>query len=451
MLARPSPKGQSHRNGARRRKIEGSTVAASRLPTMTPPASTAAAAGPLAASAVGPAPVTPAATSHPPLTVALLNIAHAIDHMVLLIFATAVGAIAADFGFARWEELMPFTTGAFVMFGLGAAPAGKLGDLWGRRAMMLVFHFGIGLSCLLVAFTQNAWQLAAALTLMGAFASIYHPVGIPMLVQHTTRPGAVIGVNGLVGNLGIAVAAVLTGFLVKYFGWRAAFAVPGIVTLVFGFIFWRCVAPEDAPPARRKARQADLPRSEVVRAVLILTITSTCGSLVFNFTTNGNGELLADRMRAITADPAMIGALLGLVYVIASFSQLVVGRAIDRYPLKRIFLTIVLAQIPLFVLAIFASGWMFYVLAIAFMAFVFGAIPFTDAVIVRYVDDRMRSRVAGVRFAIAFGVSAAAVWLLGPLVRANGFGFLLALMAGIALVAAVAVTRLPAPAAPVRA
>ena len=92
---------------------------------------------------------------------ALLNVAHAIDHLVLLIFATAVGAIAADFGFARWEDLMPYTAGAFVMFGLARVPAGRLGDHWGRRAMMLVFHFGIGVACLLVAITQNAWQLAA--------------------------------------------------------------------------------------------------------------------------------------------------------------------------------------------------------------------------------------------------------------------------------------------------
>ena len=74
----------------------------------------------------------------------LLNVAHAIDHLVLLIFATAVGAIAVDFGFARWEDLMPFAAGAFVLFGLGSVPAGRLGDHWGRRAMMLVFFFGIG-------------------------------------------------------------------------------------------------------------------------------------------------------------------------------------------------------------------------------------------------------------------------------------------------------------------
>ena len=380
---------------------------------------------------------------HAPLTTFLLNVAHAIDHLVLLIFATAVGAIAADFGFSRWEDLMPYATGAFVLFGLGSVPAGRLGDHWGRRAMMLVFAVGIGISCLIAAAAQNAWQLAAALTLLGAFASIYHPVGIPMLVQHTKRPGAVIGVNGLTGNLGIAVAAVLTGFLVKYFGWRMAFVVPGLFTLLYAFVFWRVVPREDAPPAKRAAKQSDLPKAELVRAVLVLTVTSTCGSLVFNFVTNGNAELMADRLRNVSADPALIGALLGVVYVIASFAQLIVGRAIDRYPLKRLFLLIVLTQIPLFALAMYAQGWMFYVMAIAFMAFVFGAIPFTDALIVRYVDDRMRSRVAGVRLAIALGVSSLAVWLLGPLVKANGFAFLLGLMAVIAAVSAIAVTRLP--------
>jgi hypothetical protein len=43
----------------------------------------------------------------------LLNVAHALDHMLLLIFAAAVSAIAADFGFARWEDLMPYGVGAF--------------------------------------------------------------------------------------------------------------------------------------------------------------------------------------------------------------------------------------------------------------------------------------------------------------------------------------------------
>jgi hypothetical protein len=41
----------------------------------------------------------------------LLNLGHGLDHMFLLIFATAVGSIAVEFGFARWEDLMPYGAG----------------------------------------------------------------------------------------------------------------------------------------------------------------------------------------------------------------------------------------------------------------------------------------------------------------------------------------------------
>src|SRR5689334_12019779 len=181
----------------------------------------------------------------------LLNIAHGIDHMFLLIFATAVASIAVEFGFSNWTDLMPYSVGAFMLFGLGALPAGRLGDLWGRRIMMIIFFVGMGVASMLVAATQNAWQLAAALTLLGAFAAIYHPVGIPMIVQNVPNPGAVIGINGLAGNLGIAVAALVTGFLVKWIGWRAAFVVPGIIAIACGIIFAIVCPREREAPAKR--------------------------------------------------------------------------------------------------------------------------------------------------------------------------------------------------------
>ena len=222
----------------------------------------------------------------------LLNVAHAVDHMFLLIFATAVASIAAEFGFARWEDLMPFGVGAFVMFGLGSLPSGRLGDLWGRRAMMIVFFFGIGASSLLAALAQGPWQLAAALTLIGTFASIYHPVGIPMLLQGATRPGATIGVNGLAGNLGIAVAAALTGLLMQWLGWRAAFAVPGLACLALGIVFMR-VVPRRASrrPSARAAPGAAVARAGRARAGRDDARSAT-GGILFNLTTNGNAQLL---------------------------------------------------------------------------------------------------------------------------------------------------------------
>ena len=373
----------------------------------------------------------------------LLNAAHALDHLVLLVFASAVAAIAIEFGIERWEDLMPYTAGAFIMFGLGSIPAGRLGDLWGRRKMMLVFFWGIAASCAAVALTQSPIQIAIALSVMGAFSSIYHPVGIPMLLSSTKTPGLTIGVNNLAGNMGLAIAAILTGFMVKYFGWRAAFLLPAVLSAVMGLMFARLAPEELHAPAKKKASAHPIPRAIAIRALTVITIASTSGSLLFNFTTNGNTELFRERFIGIVSDPATLGMLVACVYAVAAFSQVIVGILIDRMGMKPLFLGIVLSQIVLFVLAAQSTGWMLFVCALGFMAAIFGAIPFLDAVVVRYVDDQMRSRVAGIRLAVSFGVSGIAVYLLGPIVKASSFETLFIAMAVIACCTAFTVSWLP--------
>src|SRR5204862_8273008 len=150
-------------------------------------------------------------------------------------------------------------------------------------------------------------------------------------------------------------------------------------------------------------------------------------------------------LRGLLDDPATLGVLLAGVYTIASLAQLVVGKLIDRYPLKWVYLPIAAMQAPLFLLAAGAGGWALYAFVLLFMVFVFGALPFVDAMIVQYVDDRMRSRVAGMRLAVSFGVSSLAVYLLGPTGKAAGFSPLLTVMAGSA-----ALTTLPLPVRPGR-
>jgi len=387
----------------------------------------------------------PTHNGFPPVVNLLLNIAHGIDHMFLLIFATAVASIAVEFGYTNWTDLMPYSVGAFALFGLGALPAGRLGDLWGRRVMMIIFFFGIGATALLTALTQNAWQLAGALTLLGAFAAIYHPVGIPMLVQNVPNPGAVIGVNGLAGNLGIAVAALATGFLVKWIGWRAAFAIPGLIAIACGIVFALVCPKEEHAPSKGKGGKAKvvLTPAMLVRAFAVMTAAAATSSILFNFTTNGNSQLLSESFLGVIEDPAVLGALLATIYTVASFAQIVVGRLIDSMPFKPLQLWMSVAQVPLLIIAAYTQDWGMFVALMAVMIFIFGSIPFTDAMIVRYVDDRLRSRVAGMRLTVAFGISSLAVWLLGPMVKSMGFATLLWIMAGIAAVKAGIVLFLP--------
>ncbi|AEC21198.1 putative transport protein [Pusillimonas sp. T7-7] len=381
---------------------------------------------------------------HPRPVLLLLNIGHALDHLFLLIFATAVGAIATEFNFVHWEDLMPYSVGAFFLFGIGSVPSGRLGDLWGRRQMMLVFFFGLGIAALFTAFAQGPWHLAAGLTLIGAFASIYHPVGIPMLVQRTSRPGVAIGVNGLAGNLGVAGAALLTGLLVQHWGWRTAFIVPGIISMACGLAFALvCESQGTAPGRSRKPPKVVLPPKQLAQALVVMTVAAITGSLLFNFTTNGNTQFLTERFDGLINDPASIGMLLALIYALASLTQVVVGHLIDKVSLKRLYLGMVLAQIPWLLLAATASGWWVFIALLGVMVCIFGAIPFTDAMIVRYVDDSMRSRVAGMRLAVSFGVSSLAVWLLGPIVKASSFSSLFLIMAGISICTMAIILLLP--------
>ncbi len=374
----------------------------------------------------------------------LLNLAHGIDHLFLLIFASAVSAIAQDFGFSNWEDLMPYGTWAFLMFGLGSIPCGRLGDLWGRRQMMLIFFFGMGAAAIGCACAQTVVQLTVGLTLIGTFASIYHPIGIPMLLERSTNAGATIGFNGLVGNLGVALVAILTGFLIKYFDWRVAFLVPALLTLVCGAVFYWVCPKETEPPSKRiGGAKVQLTGRMLAKALAVMTAAAASSSVLFNVSTNGNAQLLSERFIGVIEDPSTLGFLLAVVYTVSSFAQVVVGHLISRFPLKPFFLLMVTAQIPVLIFASMAQGWWLLFSLLLLMIFIFGAVPFTDVLISRYVDDRLRSRVAGMRLGISLGLSSVGVWALGPVVKSVGFDNGLLILALFSITTACILTLLP--------
>ena len=85
--------------------------------------------------------------------------------------------------------------------------------------MITVFFIGIGLSSIVTSLARSPLELALGLGLMGLFAAIYHPVGIALVVQHSAKTGQALGVNGVFGNLGVALAGVTTGALTDTIGW----------------------------------------------------------------------------------------------------------------------------------------------------------------------------------------------------------------------------------------
>lgn len=358
--------------------------------------------------------------SKPLSIIVLLNLGHLFDHLFLLIFPTVVLVMAPEFG-RSYAEMLPLSLGGFIAFGVCSLPAGWLGDRWSRHGMLVAFFIGIGAAAILTSFARETWQIASGLTLVGVFAAIYHPVGIAMLVKDEPRIGLALGINGVAGNLGLAFAALLSGALADLISWRAAFIVPGVVSILCGLWFWAYVprALADAGGSVKKAAPQTA-GINVARVFAILVVSTFCGGVIFNATTVAMPKVFDIRLNELTNTAFGVGAFVCGVYVLAAIAQLCVGRMIDRGSLRSIFVPIAAFQIPLLFLAGSVENWLMVLVALAMMFFVFGQIPINDAMVARYTDDRWRSRVYGLRYVISFGASSTAVPLIAFLYGRTG-------------------------------
>src|ERR1700758_264116 len=217
----------------------------------------------------------------PSRVIAYVNAAHFIDHYAMLIFAAAVIVMGPALRLT-YSELLPYATPGFVAFGAGSLLTGWLGDRWGRRPMVGMFFLGTGASMIAVGLVQTPLHLGVALLAIGIFASIYHPVGTAMIVSYAEKLGREMGLNGVWGNLGVASSALVTGVIGQYLGWRFAFIIPGIVTILIGIAFALMVVHEDRKGSKQAAAQARVAKEDMGGLELALVLVVTAIETTFN-------------------------------------------------------------------------------------------------------------------------------------------------------------------------
>ena len=356
-----------------------------------------------------------------------INVGHGLDHLFLLLYPTVVLTLEGVFG-RSYGELLSLAVPGFIAFAAGTLPAGWLGDRWSRPAMLAIFFVGIGAASILTGFARTPFELAVGLTLIGLFASIYHPVGIAMLVEGREKVGKLLGINGVAGNFGLAAAAIVAASLSDAISWRAAFFVPGAVSLVVGLWFiavcrqWR--NSEEAPSRPTLGRGCGgQPSGTLLRLVVVIGIATTLTGLTFQTTTIALPKLFDDGLTGIADGALGIGGLVSLVIAIAAFAQIGVGWLIDRYPAKPVWIAVLFAQAPLVAAAGVLAGHGLIVVALAMMMVVVGEIPIQDALVTRYTPESWRARVFGVKFLLGLGASAVAAPLVAGLHGVSG-GFL---------------------------
>ncbi|HEX8641594.1 MAG TPA: MFS transporter [Allosphingosinicella sp.] len=163
--------------------------------------------------------------------------------------------------------------------------AGRLGDLLGRRAMLIGGTALFTIASLLCAAAPTLGLLVAARALQGIGAAAMMALAVALAAQAPKgKAGAAIGLLGTMSALGTGLGPLVGGLLVEAFGWPAIYLVlapPGLVALLLVHRL-----PGDAAARREGPREAfDYP------GALLLTLALSAYALAMSSGGGGFGAL----------------------------------------------------------------------------------------------------------------------------------------------------------------
>ncbi|MEK9786403.1 MAG: MFS transporter, partial [Gammaproteobacteria bacterium] len=184
-------------------------------------------------------------------------------------------------------------------------------------------------------------------------------------------------------------------------------------------------------------------RALLIRISAIIFFTTAVSSIVFQGTTFALPKVFDERLQGIAQSATMIGWLAFVVFSVASVAQVIVGRMLDRYGPRSVFMTVALIQIIFFLVMPGLSDWLALFVALGFMLGAFGQIPINDYMIGRMAKSELRASIFGARYIVSFMVWATVVPLIAWVHHRWGFDVLFYILAGSATAIFAAVATLP--------
>ncbi|MER5388322.1 MFS transporter [Saccharopolyspora sp. NPDC002686] len=200
-------------------------------------------------------------------SLAVLQFLIAVDVTVVNIALPSIGAeFGVDARVLTWVVVgYAVTGGGLLMLG------GRLGDVLGRRRVLLVGTSVFGAASLLAGATQTFPLLVVARLLQGAGEALALPAAMAMIVltfPEGPRRTRALSVWAVVASSGLVLGFVLSGVITEFFGWRWIFlvAVPFTAYVVCAALV---LVPAD-PPGERKP--LDLPGAALLTAAPLLFV-----------------------------------------------------------------------------------------------------------------------------------------------------------------------------------
>ena len=360
---------------------------------------------------------------------------HALIHAYMLVFPTIYKSLGnalnlefAGVGFVGMAS--------YMAFGFGSLPAGLLADRLGARVLLVVCLAGTTLASVLAFVLGSTAGVVVSLILLGLFASMYHPAGLSILSTSIKDIGRGMGIHGMAGTLGVAIAPLVAGSMTERFGWTHAYLVLGMagagITAVLLFSLRFHVGSPEAP--KEKKEHISIMKS-INRDLVFIYLVGAFYGLIYRGIMTFFQVYLSQRVSFIGDDVQRLGYVSFGILLFSLAGPLVgghlasTGRRIERN-LLLVFILLALLSLGFY----FAEGILLILVTAPTVLLIFGFQPLQNTLIARSSHEMRRGVVYGINYTVGFGIGAFASGIGGVFGERFGLRSVFLLMLGLCLV-----------------
>lgn len=165
----------------------------------------------------------------------------------------ALKQIGLDFSMSAvglsWVTMSYLLSSAILL-----VPFGKLGDLYGRRKMLLIGIIGFAITTLMCSLSFDPISLISFRLLQGVFSAMMVSNNMALIIS-TYPPeqrGKVIGLNVSAVYVGSSLAPIIGGLLTDSLGWRSIFYIISFLSLLISIVIVTKVPKEQISKVKEK-------------------------------------------------------------------------------------------------------------------------------------------------------------------------------------------------------
>ena len=298
---------------------------------------------------------------------------------------------------------------------------GALSDRYGRRTVILISSFGLGIDFVLMALAPSLWLLFVGRAISGVCAASFSTANAYIAdITPKEKRAAAFGTLGAAFGIGFIIGPALGGFL-GHLSIRLPFWIAGALSLI-NFAYGLFVLPESLPKEKRSPR-FDWRHANPFGAVVLLRRYPQVFGLATVYFLINLAQFSLNSTYVLYTDyrygwgPQAVGYTLGLVGLCSGLVQAVlVRRLMPKLGERRMILAgLVLCIVGYVFFGFSSAAWMF-LLGIPFLCLGGLSGPPAQAMMTHQVDPHEQGRLQGALTSLA-----SLAGIFGPALFANLF------------------------------